>query len=93
MAENNGNLERLLIEIKESLERDIQRLEDVVTTRFDTQAARMDRQGALIQAGMRSTARMIEWSEKIDSALDKKDSQISDLTKRMERLEGDQPAS
>lgn len=53
MPDQPNHLERLLIELKESLERDIQGVRESVDslhTRFDTQAARMDRQAAMIEA-------------------------------------------
>ena len=62
--------------------------------RFDDQAIRMDGQGALIQSGSRWTARMNEWGERMDAAIETRDQQISRLTttiaelqKRIERLE------
>lgn len=88
------HLEQLLIDIKESLERQIHGLQDEVrsgftsvNSRFDTQALRMDRQAALIQTGSRFSARMIDWSEKVDVSLDHKDTQISELTRRIEEIE------
>jgi hypothetical protein len=89
--------------MKESLEREIYgslgRLEgkiDVgfhdVTTRFDTQAGRLERQGGLLQTGSRWTVRMNEWAEKVDRSLETKDRQIAELRARLEKLEGDRPA-
>jgi hypothetical protein len=79
MPDQSNNIRRLLIDIKESLERAVQSLRDLITTRFDTQAARMERQGALIQTGSRWTSRMSDWSEKADAALEQKDKQITEL--------------
>ena len=90
MADQLNNLERLLIDFKESLERDIQSLRDLITTRFDTQAARLERQGALVQTGSRWTSRMGDWSEKVDAALEQKDKQIAELIRRIEKLESAQ---
>lgn len=90
MADQLNNPERLLIDFKESLERDIQSLRDLITTRFDTQAARLERQGALIQTGSRWTSRMGDWSEKVDAALEQKDKQIAELIRRIEKLESAQ---
>ena len=50
----------------------------------------MERQGALIQTGSRWTARMGDWSEKVDAALEQKDKQITELIRRIERLEATQ---
>ncbi len=59
-----SDLEQLIIDMKECLEREIHGLEEKlerkmdtgfreINTRFDTQAARLERQGALLQAGSR----------------------------------------
>jgi chromosome segregation ATPase len=93
MPDQQTNLERLIIDLKESVERDIQGLRESVDslhTRFDTQAARIERQGALIQTGSRWTSRMGDWSEKVDAALEHKDKQIVELTRRIEKLESAQ---
>jgi hypothetical protein len=55
MADESHKIERLLVDVKESLERDILGLRELITTRFDTQAARLERQGALLQTGSRWT--------------------------------------
>jgi len=81
------HLETLLISVKESLEREIRSLGETLTTRFDDQAARLERHAALIQTGSRWTSRMNDWAEKIDRALDVKDKQIADLTRRVQDLE------
>ena len=90
----NEQVVRLLTDIKESLQREFQSLEKKIdqrfnelNTRFDTQAGRLERQGALIQTGSRWTSRMTDWSETVDKALEKKDQQITDLIRRIERLE------
>jgi t-SNARE complex subunit (syntaxin) len=74
----------LLTDVKESLERQIEHL----SSRFDAQATRLDRQAALLQTGARWTNRMIAWSEKVDVSLDKRIQEIGDLRNRAERLEG-----
>ena len=82
-----SDVERLIIDMKESLEREIHAFREEMRTRFDTQAARLDRQGALIQTGSRWTNRMNEWAEKIDVALEVKDREIAELRERINRLE------
>jgi hypothetical protein len=52
------NLEHLVVNVKESLEREMDAGFKQVNDRFDTQAIRLDRQGALIQTGSRWTNRM-----------------------------------
>ena len=84
------HLEKLIIDLKESLEREIREVQagiGRVEIRFDNQANRLDRQGALLQTGSRWTARMNEWAEKVDQALDAKDRQIMDLIERLDKLE------
>jgi predicted nucleic acid-binding Zn-ribbon protein len=92
------HLERLITDLKESLEREIREVRSGIArleTRFDTQAARLDRQGALLQTGSRWTGRMNDWSEKVDQALETKDREIAELRARLEKLErrnGNPPA-
>ncbi len=86
--------ERLLIDFKESLEREVRGVEREVRsgfsemkTRFDNQAARLDRQAGLLQTGSRWSGRMNEWAEKVDAALEIKDREIAELRERINRLE------
>jgi hypothetical protein len=88
------NIEQLLVDIKESLEREVGSVKSEmrdgfasVTARFDTQSARLDRQAALLQAGTRWTSRMDAWADKIDVALEAKDREIAELRERLARLE------
>jgi hypothetical protein len=83
----SSNLERLIVDVKESLGGDLERLFSQMNQRFDEVNARLDAQGALLQTGSRWTNRMNKWSEKIDAALDVHDKQIADLRTRIERLE------
>jgi hypothetical protein len=92
------SMEELITDFKKSLERQIGGLEQEiragfaqVNTRFDTQAARLDRQGALLQTGSRWSARMNDWAEKVDISLEAKDRQIAELRMRLDRLENNQP--
>jgi hypothetical protein len=82
-----SNIERLITDMKESLEREIREGFSQVTTRFDTQAARLERHGALLQTGSRWTNRMNAWAEKIDAAMEARDREIAELRARLERLE------
>lgn len=82
-----GNLEQLIVEFKESLEREIHSFRDEMRTRFDNQAARLDRHAGLWQTGRRWSARIDDWSEKIDAALEVKDRQIAELRQRVDELE------
>jgi hypothetical protein len=96
-----SDLERLIIDLKERLERESQSVRDQVhnlavrmdrrfdgiNARFDTQAARLDRHAGLLQTGSRWTNRMNEWAEKIDVNLDQKDKFIAELSDRVRKLE------
>lgn len=80
-------LANLIVDTAGQLHTQMQRGFQDVATRFEAQAARMDRQGALIQTGSRWTTRMNAWSERIDQALAERDRQIRALTERIENLE------
>lgn len=89
-----NNLEQLIIDVKESLERELSTLRTEIrdgfagiNTRFDTQAARLERHAGLWQAGTRWSSRMDAWAEKVDSALEAKDKEIAELRERLLRLE------
>lgn len=84
------NVEHLLVDLKESLERELGALRyemQQINIRFDTQAARLDRHAGLWQTGARWSGRMDVWAEKIDSALETKDREIAELRERLLRLE------
>jgi hypothetical protein len=88
MSAESNHLEQLIIEMKESLEREMQAGFAAVTDRFDLQATRLDRQGALMQTGNRWISRINDWSDRIDAALEARDKQIAELRARVEKLEG-----
>jgi hypothetical protein len=77
----------LITDVKESLEREIREGFAQVTTRFDTQATRLDRHAALWQTGRRWSGRMDDWAEKVDAALETKDREIAELRARIGKLE------
>lgn len=88
------NLERLLLDVKESLEREIGGLRQEMqrgfmqlNSRFDIQAARLDRHAGYWQAGTRWTSRMDVWAEKVDGALETKDREIAELRERLLKIE------
>jgi hypothetical protein len=78
-----GSIFTLVTEVKESLERQIEHLDN----RFDAQAIRLDRQAAMLQTGARWTNRMIAWSEKVDVQLDKRIQELGELGSRVDRLD------
>jgi DNA-binding GntR family transcriptional regulator len=94
------NLEQLIMDMKESLEREIGSLRSEmregfarINSRFDLQAARLDRHAGLWQTGRRWSSKMDVWAEGVDTALETKDREISELRARLDRLERDRPNS
>ena len=92
------NIEQLLSDVKESLEREIHGLGREmrdgfaqINTKFDTQAARLDRHAGLWQTGSRWSAGMDVWAEKIDAAIETKDREIAELRERLIKLERKSP--
>ena len=92
------NVERLIIDLKESLEREfrdslkaLERKMDQgfaqINSRFDLQAQRLDRHAALWQTGRRWSSKMDVWAEGVDTALETKDREIAELRTRLDRLE------
>ena len=86
--------ELLIVNMKDSLEREIGAVRSEmrdgfaqIASRFDTQAARLDRHAALWQTGRRWSGKMDVWAERVDSLLEVKDRQIAELRQRVERLE------
>jgi len=95
----NDSLEKLILDLKDSLEREIgevrrelRELHDDFqgfNARFENQSTRLDRHAALWQTGRRWSGRMDKWAERIDAALETKDIEIAELRKRIEKLESD----
>ena len=88
------NLEKLIVDLKDSLERelaglrsDVQQGVGQLNSRFDTQAARLERHAGLWQTGARWSSRMDAWAEKVDAALEAKNREIAELRERLQRLE------
>jgi hypothetical protein len=77
-----------IIKILESLSAELSEFRGEVSERFDAldgrldiTAARLDRQGGLLQTGSRHAVRQQAWSENVDKTLER-------LTKRIGKLEG-----
>ncbi len=70
-----------------TLEREARQGFPAIITRFDNQAARLDRHAGPWQAGTRWSTRMDQWAEKIDAALDTRDREIAELRARLDKLE------
>jgi hypothetical protein len=67
-----SSLEQLIIDMKVSLEHEMRSGFEAMATRFDTQAARLERH---------------DWVEKVDAALETKDREIADLRQRLDKIE------
>jgi hypothetical protein len=92
---SNGSVERLIVDMKESLERELHSFRDEMHTfrdemrnRFDAQAARTDRQGGLLRSGQTNLVRLNDWSEKIDRIIEIRDKRLDDIEARLRKLEG-----
>jgi hypothetical protein len=88
------HIEQLLMDVKESLEREMREgfaeMRDGfarMDAKFDIQSARLDRHAGLWQAGTRWSSRMDAWAEKVDSALEAKEREIAELRQRLLKLE------
>src|SRR5205085_13193 len=82
LQSGHKNLEHLILDVKDSLERDIAKLTDqvqAINTRMDVQSARLDRQAGTLQAGSRWIARINQWTERIDRSIERHDREISNL--------------
>ena len=90
----NGNLEKLIVDFKDSLEREIFELGREMRQgftdlreRFDRQDARLTRHGGLLQSGARQITRLVEWTEAADDQSAKRDARLMELEKRVNELE------
>ena len=86
-TESEGRLVTLITSVKESLEHQMNTGFEEISSRFEVQSNRLDRQAALIQTGSRWTNRMNDWAESVDIALDKKSREIADLRARLDKLQ------
>jgi predicted nucleic acid-binding Zn-ribbon protein len=94
MNERFDNLERLMVDIKESLETEMGGLNNQmqsgfasVNTKLDDMSTRLDRQAGLLRTGGQRIARLDDWAEKVDKSLEAKDRDIAELRERVIRLE------
>ena len=101
------SLEQLIVDMKESLEREIHGMEarlnsrlDRFELRFEAQAARLDRLDTTLRAGGEWTSGMIDWASKVDTSLDgfgkqilAIDQEIAAVGKRLAKLDGESNGS
>jgi hypothetical protein len=81
-----GNLEKLMMDTKECLERELHSFRDERVSRLDPPAGRC--QTLLWETGRRWSYGMDTWAAKIESALETKDRQIADLARRIDEPNG-----
>jgi hypothetical protein len=82
------NLEKLMMDTKECLGREVHSFRDEVISRLDLQAARLERQTMLWETGRRWSDGIDTWAAKIEAALETKDRQIADLAGRIDEPDG-----
>jgi hypothetical protein len=87
MNERFDNLTRLMVDIKESLETEMQSGFSSLNTKLDDISTRLDRQAGLLRSGGQRIARLDDWAEKVDKSLEAKDRDIAELRERVIRLE------
>jgi predicted nucleic acid-binding Zn-ribbon protein len=99
MNERFDNLERLFVDIKESLETEMGGLKtqmqsgfSSLNTKLDDISIRLDRQAGLLRAGGQRIVRLDDWAEKVDKSLEAKDRDIAELRERVIRLEREKSA-
>ena len=94
LTAGHANLERLIVDVKESLETEMGSLQTEMKTGFsslntkvDDISMRLDRQAGLLRSGTQRIVRLDDWAEKVDKSLETKDREIADLRERVIRLE------
>ena len=76
--------DKTLMDLFGSLSREIGEVKEGIN-RIDS---RLARQAGVLNGGARQMARLITWSEDIDTMLAERDARIADLAHRIDKLEG-----
>ena len=76
--------DKMLLDRFDSLTREIGEVKDGIG-RIEVRLARQD---GLLNGGTRQIARLISWSADIDTMLAERDARISELSHRLDKLEG-----
>jgi hypothetical protein len=76
--------DKMLLDLFGSLTREIGEVKDGIS-RIEVRLARQD---GLLNGGARQMARLVAWSADIDTMLAERDARISELSHRLDRLEG-----
>jgi len=86
VAQDN-HLAQLIMDVKESLERELRQGFSELNEKLDRQDTRLSRHGGLLQGGARQITRMVEWSERWDDLLAQRDARLNQLERRVADLE------
>jgi chromosome segregation ATPase len=93
-ADGHANLERLIVDVKESLETEMGSLQtemkagfSSLNTKLDDNSIRLDRHAGLLRSGGQRIVKLDDWAEKVDKSLETKDREIAELRERVLRLE------
>jgi chromosome segregation ATPase len=86
-TEGHANLERLIVDVKESLETEMKTGFTSLNTKMDDISIRLDRHAGLLRSGGQRIVRLDDWAEKVDKSLESKDREIAELRERVIRLE------
>ncbi len=76
------------LRLEQKLALRLDKLETRILDRIEAMEKRVSRQGGLVQGGSRQVARLVDWSEDTDTELLRHSSRISDLEKRLSKLDG-----
>jgi len=79
--------DKTLLDLFGSLSGEIGGMREEMKSGFSRMEARLARQGGIANGGARQVARLIEWSEKVDTIIAERDAEIADLRQRLEKLE------
>jgi hypothetical protein len=82
------SLTREISGVNESLSGQIATMRKEMKDGFDRVEARVARHGGMLRGGAVQISRLIDWSEKVDTMIAERDASIAELTRRVEKLEG-----
>jgi chromosome segregation ATPase len=86
-ADGHANLDRLIVDVKESLETEMKAGFSALNTKLDDNSIRLDRHAGLLRSGGQRIVRFDDWAEKVDKSLESQDREIAELRERVLRLE------
>src|SRR3954454_18191174 len=86
------HLERLILDLKESLEREFEGIRADLRAALDRQeiaSTRLDRHAASIQTGRRFFARQQDWADRTDANLDRLAKRLDAVEKQLRRQDSE----